>query len=277
MQKFDLELFSKSSAHPVLNMLKHHWPEYMMEAAGLGIFMVSASLFTVILEHPDSPVRHAIVNPFLRRILIGIAMGLTAIGIIYSPWGKQSGAHINPSVTLTFFRLGKVKSWDAFFYVIAQFVGGLTGVLLTAAVIRDTIVHPSVNYAVTTPGMGGASIAFVAELIISFVLMSVILAVSNTLSIARFTGLFAGALVAIYITFEAPLSGMSMNPARTFGSALPANIWTALWVYFTAPPLGMLLAAEIYLRVKGAKGVSCTKLHHQNNKRCIHCGYPGVG
>jgi aquaporin Z len=74
---------------------------------------------------------------------------------------------------------------------------------------------------------------------------------------------------------ESPLSGMSMNPARTFGSAFPAQLWTALWIYFTAPPLGMLLAAEVYLWQKGAQSVFCAKLHHQNPKRCIFCGYPG--
>lgn len=139
-QQFGSESFSKLNTHPgsnhMLETLKHHWPEYLMEAAGLGIFMVSAVVFTAILEHHSSPVRQVIADPFLRRMLIGIAMGLTAIGIIYSPWGKQSGAHINPSVTLTFFRLGKVKPWDAFFYIIAQFIGGLAGVLLVAAVIR---------------------------------------------------------------------------------------------------------------------------------------------
>jgi aquaporin Z len=279
-QRIDLESFSKSSAHPssdhMLDTLKHHWPEYLMEAAGLGIFMVSAVVFTAILEHPSSPVRQAIADPFLRRMLIGMAMGFTAICIIYSPWGKQSGAHINPSVTLTFFRLGKVKPWDAFFYIIAQFIGGLAGVLLVAAVIKGIITHPSVNYIATIPGMSGIFIAFISEFIISFILMSVILIVSNTMSIARFTGLFAGVMVATYITLEAPFSGMSMNPARTFGSALPANVWTALWVYFTAPPLGMLLASEVYVRVKGAKSVLCAKLHHQNDKRCIHCGKPEV-
>src|SRR5271165_6329401 len=84
------------------------WPEYLMEAAGLGLFMISACAFTVLLEHPMSPVRQAIENGTLRRVLIGIAMGLTAIGIICSPWGKQSGAHLNPSVTLAFLSLGKV-------------------------------------------------------------------------------------------------------------------------------------------------------------------------
>ena len=105
--------------------------------------------------------------------------------------------------------------------------------------------------------------------------MSVVLRVSNTARIARFTGLFAGALVMTYISIEAPISGMSMNPARTFGSTFFAMDWRAIWIYFTAPPLGMLLAAEVYLRLKGAEGVACAKLHHQNPKRCIFCGDPG--
>ena len=74
--------------------LKRHWPEYLMEAAGLGLFMISAGVCATMLEHSGSAVREAIPDPALRRMLMGIAMGLTAIGIIYSPWGKQSGAHI---------------------------------------------------------------------------------------------------------------------------------------------------------------------------------------
>ena len=266
----------KQEVSDMINSIRHHWPEYLIEAGGLGIFMVSACIFTLILEHPASPVQQLLPSPFLRRMFIGIAMGLTAIGIIYSPWGKQSGAHINPSVTLTFFRLGKVRSWDAFFYITAQFAGGLAGVLFSAVIIGEAIAEPSVNYAVTVPGMSGVGVAFLCELVISFLLMSVILVVSNTSTIAHYTGIFAGILVATYITFEAPLSGMSMNPARTFGSALPAGLWTHIWVYFTAPPLGMLLASEVYTRVKGTGAVLCAKLHHQNDKRCIHCGYPGA-
>jgi aquaporin Z len=142
-------------------------------------------------------------------------------------------------------------------------------VLIARAFLMDLMAHPAVNYAATIPGPGGAAIAFVAEVIISFILMSVVLRVSNTARLARFTGLFAGALVMTYISLEAPLSGMSMNPARTFGSAFSANTWTALWIYFTAPPLGMMLAAETYRRLAGAKKVFCAKLHHHNDKRCI--------
>ena len=89
----------------MLDALKDHWPQYLMEAWGLGVFMVSAAVFTALLEYPVSPAQQAIVDPLVRRALIGMAMGLTAIGIIYSPWGQRSGAHVNPSVTLTFFRL----------------------------------------------------------------------------------------------------------------------------------------------------------------------------
>ena len=254
----------------MLNALKKHWPEYLMEAAGLGIFMVSASVFTILLYHPASPALRVLPEEFPRRILMGLAMGLTAIGIIISPWGKQSGAHLNPAVTLTFFRLGKVAPWDAVFYVVAQFAGGVAGVALVAAVAGKLLAHPSVNYVATLPGSGGTGAAFLGEVIIALILMSVVLIVSNTQKLARFTGLFAGACVAAFITFEAPISGMSMNPARTFGSALLPQLWDSLWIYFLAPPLGMF-AAAVYLRLKHAVG--CAKLHHQNKLRCIFCEY----
>src|SRR6266568_8035721 len=255
----------------MINALKQHWPEYLMEAAVLGIFMISACLFGILLEHPDSPVRRLIADPFLRRFLAGLAMGLTAITIIYSPWGKQSGAHMNPSVTLTFFRLGKISGWDAVFYVLSQFIGGVTGVLLVAGALGRLIANPAVSYVVTVPGAGGRAPAFAAEAMISFVLFTVILAVSNHPRLSRFTGLFAGALVATYITLEAPISGMSMNPARTFGSAFVGHTWAGWWIYFTAPPLGMLVATEVYRRWRGARALFCAKLYHPSGVRCIFC------
>jgi len=256
--------------------LKTHWPEYLIEAACLGLFMVSACSFTVLLQHPGSILRQEISSPFLRRLFTGIAMGLTAVALIYSPWGKQSGAHLNPSVTLSFFRLGKLQPWDAVFYVLAQFLGGTAGVLLSGLFWGEAIAHEKVQYAVTQPG-NGTGTAFVAELVISFVMLTMVLNVSNSPHIARFTGVIAGTLVASYITLESPLSGMSMSPARSFASAFPARIWNSLWIYFTAPPLGMLLAAEVYLRLRGKHAVFCAKLHHDNDKRCIfRCNYKAL-
>jgi len=245
-----------------------------MEAAGLGAFMISACLFGALFEHPASPVHHAIASSFLRRMLMGVAMGLTAVAIVYSPWGKQSGAHLNPAVTLAFFRLGKIAPWDALFYALAQFIGGMAGVALVSATLGAVVRHPAVNYVTTAPGTGGPWVALGAEALISLGLMTTVLVVSNTLPLARFTGIFAGALVALYIIAVAPISGMSMNPARTTASALPAHMWTALWIYFVGPPLGMLVATELYRRVLAAP-VFCAKLHHQNARRCIfRCAYP---
>src|SRR6266581_2418062 len=251
----------------MLRALKEHWPEYVCEGAELGLFMISAGLFTILLFHPGSPAVTFIPDPFMRRMCVGIAMGGTAIALVFSPLGKRSGAHFNPAVTLTFWRLGKIKNWDAFFYVIAQFIGGIVGVFVVALVARAMLSHPAVNYVATVPGPHGMTIAFIAELIIAFILMTVVLNVSNTPHLARFTGIFAGCLVAIYITFEGPFSGISMNPARTFSSASVGHLWTGLWIYFIAPVLAMQVAATLYLRSK--RPVYCAKYHHHNNQRCI--------
>ena len=106
--------------------------EYLAEALGLGLFMVSAGLVATALDSPRSPAREWIGDADLRRALAGIAMGLTAIGLIYSPWGKRSGAHLNPAVTLGFLWLGKIRARDAWAYIAAQFIGGLVGVLLVS-------------------------------------------------------------------------------------------------------------------------------------------------
>src|SRR5437667_5711968 len=257
----------------MFHALSEHWPEYLCEAAELAIFMISAGLFTILLAHPNSPALTVIPNTFVRRMRTGIAMGSTAIALVFSPLGKRSGAHFNPAVTLTFWRLGKVKNWDAFFYVIAQFIGGIAGVFVVALVARAMLSHPAVKYVATLPGPHGMAIAFIAELIIAFILMTVVLNVSNTPHLARFTGIFAGCLVAIYITLEAPFSGMSMHPACTFSSAFLGHIWSGLWIYFIAPVLAMQLAATLYLRSK--RTVYCAKYHHHNNQRCIfNCRFP---
>lgn len=251
----------------MLNALKHHWPEYLSEAAGLGAFMVSACAFAALLFHPASPAAQRIESETARRALMGAAMGLTNVLLVYSPWGMRSGAHNNPAVTLTFYRLGKVRGADALFYVLAQFAGGVAGVLLAALVFGGLLADAKVNYVVTVPGNCGVAAAFAAEALISFALMSVVLRASNHTRLARWTGLLAGLLVALYISVESPVSGMSMNPARTLGSAVSAQVWTALWVYFTAPLAGMLLAAEVFART-GARA-ACAKLHHHNRQRCI--------
>jgi len=256
--------------------LRQHWPEYVMEAWALGTFMVAAGLAATVLGSPIWPVHGAIPDPTLRNALGGVAMGLTAIAIIHSPWGKRSGAHMNPAVTLTFLRLGKTHPLDAIFYVIAQTVGGTLGVLLLARLLGTPFTDPPVSYAVTLPGSAGPGVAFLAELAMSAVLMFVLLAFSASAHLASLTGIAAGSLVALYISFESPLSGMSINPARTFASAAPAGLWQDFWIYLTAPVLGMLTGAQLFMTVHGARRLACAKLLHPPDIRCIHCGHEPV-
>jgi aquaporin Z len=249
---------------------REHWPEYLIEAWALGMFMVSAGVVTVLVEHPDFGVPAVIESAAARRALIGLAMGATAVALIYSPWGRRSGAHMNPAVTLTFWRLGKVRRDDALWFIAAQFAGGSLGVLAVLALFGERFAAPPVAFVATQP-MSGSAVAFFLEFLISCGLMLTVLGLSSRARLAPYTGLAAGALVALYIAFEAPYSGMSMNPARSFASAVPAGLWSDLWIYFVAPPLGMWTAAAWHglRRVPSA----CAKLVHAADARCIHCGY----
>jgi aquaporin Z len=245
-----------------------HWREGLIEAGLVGLFMVVACALGVLLEHPGSPAVSLVGDPFARRLLFGVAMGATATAIVYSPAGMRSGAHLNPAGTLAYLRLGKVKPADAAAYVLAQVAGALVGVLAAWRLLGPRLAHPAVHFVTTRPGPAGVLAAFGAEVGIAFLLMSVVLAVSASRWKA-WTGVCAGTLVALYITFEAPISGMSLNPARTLGSALPAGELGTLWIYFLAPPLGMLAAAAA-MRRRSAR--ACAKLHHPDDVPCIFCG-----
>jgi len=252
-----------------MNNSGRHWQEYTIDGLCLGLFMASATVFATLLQHPSSPFSSWHPAPLVRRIPMGAAMGLTAAAIIYSPLGRRSGAHMNPALTLTFLRLGKVAAIDAVGYIAAQFVGGAAGIVVASGLLRGLPADPSVNFLATVPGASGAAVAFLAEATISFGMMLMVLSTTNAPRLAPFTGALAGLLVAVYITVEAPLSGMSMNPARSFGPGLLAHQARSLWIYFLAPTLGMLAAAEYFTRRHGPDSVGCAKLHHPKEGRCI--------
>lgn len=240
-----------------------------MEGVLLGLFMVSACTVGVLLDHPTSPIAKSIMSPMARRILGGHAMGLTAVALIYSPWGRRSGANMNPATTLCFLRLGRISPSDAAGYIIAQFGGAVAGVAVAAAALGSLVRHPAVNFVATRPGPAGPVVAWAAEFAIGFIMMSTVLTVNRLGPFARYTGLAAGALVALCITFEAPLSGMSLNPARTFGSAVWARVWDGLWVYFTAPSAGMFAAVEVQRLLGRRTRHLCGKWSHSENDLCV--------
>jgi aquaporin Z len=139
---------------------------------------------------------------------------------------------------------------------------------LGSFLLGGALAEPSVHYVLTEPGTHGELGAWLAEFVIACVMMSVVLGVNAVPRFARHTGWFAAALVALFITFEAPLSGMSLNPARTFASAVVANSWNGFWIYVTAPLAGMLVGVELRRWLARDRGC-CGKLVHDRSVRCF--------
>lgn len=270
------EKASGPRAYSVSRAIAIHWPLYIFEGTELALFMISACVFTVILFDPSFPIQREIPSAVLRRLLMGASMGVTAILIIHSSMGKRSGAHFNPAITLTYLRLGKISRPDAFFYVLSQFMGGIAGVAVSALFLGRTLASPSVMYAETVPGKYGIAAAFAAEVFMAALLMGIVLWTSNRPAMASWTGYLVGVLITFYVLLFAPVSGFSINPARTTASAVFAEVWTAIWVYFSAPLLGMLFSAEVYVRSQGRDRILCAKLHPDNAYDCpFLCHYPG--
>jgi aquaporin Z len=237
-----------------------NWKSYFIEAWALGMFMISASLFVIIFEHPAFHINTIISDGSIRRMCIGAAMGITAILLIYSKWGKHSGAHMNPAVTLANYFLNRISLTDTIGYILAQIFGATMAMLLLKYFFPNYLSHPSVNYIVTQPGNSGIAIAAVAEFLMSFIIFLVVMIVSNS-RFMKHTGWFAGALVFIFISVEAPLSGMSINPARSFGPAFVSGNWNAFWIYIIAPIVGMQFAAYIFRSWYFIKKGECKSFH----------------
>jgi aquaporin Z len=234
---------------------KNYW-YYLQEALGLAIFMASACFFGAMLFSEQSPWQQTITNEFTRNLLMGIAMGLTALFIFYSPLTSGSGSHINPAVTLTFLRTNKLCIYDVVFFIIFQLLGGTAAVYCMQWLMGAVLTGGPVHSVVTVPGKFGLLPAAITEFIIALLTMSMVLFTSHHRRLKKYTRIFAGCLVCTWVIVAGPVSGFGMNPARSLASALPANIWTAFWIYLLMPLAGMLSASEIFLRYQQKTNLS---------------------
>ena len=225
-----------------------HWRDYLVEGCGLFLFMLVAGSAATLFEHPGSVMRQALSSDVLRRLATGCLMGLTIAALAYHPWGQRTGTHLNPAVTLAFWQLGRIGGWDAVFYVGAQFAGALAATPVLLALLGDDFTHSRIRYGTTQPGPRGELVAFAAEFVISFVLMFTLLAALGSVRFKKLAGGAIALLMVAYVVVETPLSGMSLNPARTVGAAITSGQWSGLWLYFAAPLSAMWLAALAHAR-----------------------------
>jgi aquaporin Z len=261
----------------VIEAASSHWKEYLMESTELGTLTLSTCIWGTLTYGEESPFRSLAPSPLSKSILMGTAVAMTTFMIIRSPFGRRSGAHLNPSVTLAFFWLGRMHRWDAAWYIAAHFMGAIAGVLAARQILGLQLSAPSVRYMVTVPGKHGSAITFLGEFLVSGLLMATVLYSSNHRLLARFTPVLVAMLTILFFVLSPSRSGFSVNPARTFSSALFAWTWQGVWIYFSAPCLGMLSAAAIYIKTVGLNRVYCAKVFHDMRSACpFQCQFEHV-
>ena len=235
---------------------KKNWIHYLQEALGLAIFMISACFFGALFSGNVGSWHLAIQDETTRNVVTGILMGSTALFIFYSPFTAPSGSQINPAVTISFLRLGKMCPWDAMFYVIFQFIGGTLAVYVMQILMGHSLTAPPVSSAVTVPGKYGQWPALITEFSIAFITMTTVLFTSENKKSKKYTRICSGCLVCCWVIVAGPISGFGMNPARSFASALPAHSWTSFWIYLVVPFAGMLSATEVFLIIRESRSLS---------------------
>lgn len=242
--------------------MNERWLNYAAECAGTA-FMVAFGLSSVALFWSSfSPIPALMPDPGIRRLLTGLLFATGVVAVIYSPVGRKTGAHINPSVTISLLFMKKIAVADAFGYVIAQCVGAVLGSGAVYMLFNALLGWPDgLLKGVTLPDpVYGVSAAFAGELVSTFILMAAILGMTNFGHYSRYTGLVVGAVITLAVWIEAPFSGTSLNAARSFGPALLTGEWNAFWVYAVAPLAGALMSTVSYsliFRVAGKCPAGC--------------------
>jgi aquaporin Z len=222
------------------------WTVYLSELVGTALLLVVGLSVVILNFGTGSPVAALLPDAGLRRLITGFLFGTTGALIALSPVGKESGAHINPVVTIAFWLMGKLRGHHATGYVLAQLIGAVLGSL---PLLAWGAMGLSVDFGATSPGSAyGAELALLGEVATTFALIIGLFLFVRHPRLRRYTpGLFPF-LYAVMVFLEAPVSGTSTNPARSLGPAVVSGDWHDWWVYWIGPALGMLLAVGFYKR-----------------------------
>ena len=247
-----------------------HWPEYCTELLGTAFLVFIAVSAVTFNLGPDSPLEAVLPNRNARRLIAGLMLAGSGPLVAISPFGKLSGGHLNPAVSLAFWLQGKMHPHDLVGYIASQLLGAVLGAGVATLAWREHAAR--VQNGVTTPGMGYPLWSvFLIEMGFTCLLVLAIFLFVSSYRLMHWTPLMTWLLIAFLYWLAAPISGSSLNPARSFGPALISWFWHDQWVYVLASPLGALLAVVLFrsLGRVGIHDVLTAKLFHAPRYRCI--------
>jgi MIP family channel proteins len=204
--------------------------------------------FALVFAGCGAVVSDARYHHALGAVGVALVFGLVIMAMVYAT-GHLSGAHINPAVTVAFALTRHFPGRDAVAYVAAQLAGAIAGALVLLAVWTD---KPA-RLGATVPSVAAGS-AFVYEVVLTALLMFVIVAVAtDTRAVGAAAAIAIGGTVGLDALFGGPVTGASMNPARSLAPALVAGEWRSAWVYVAGPVVGAVLGAVAYGLVRGER------------------------
>ena len=224
--------------------------------------LVAVGLSIVILDFGQgSPVLTLLPGAPWRRMVTGFLFGTTGAAIALSPLGRESGAHINPVVTLAFWLMGRMRAGHALAYVACQLVGAIIGAV---PLLAWGAMGRSVAYGATVPGAAyGVAWALLGEVVTTFALIFGLFFFLRHRSLRAYTPLLFPPLYAIMVWLEAAVSGTSTNPARSLAPAVIADEWHGWWIYWLGPLIGTLLAIAVHRRAgRRWLQIEVAKIHH---------------
>jgi aquaporin Z len=234
------------------------WQLFGAEMIGTAVLLLVGLSLVILMFGSGSPMAEWIPSLKVRQVITGFLFGGTGALIAISNVGKKSGAHINPIVTLAFLMFGKMDARTALIYVVAQLTGAVIG---TLPLLLWGQLGRSISFGATMPGAGySMQDALLGEMVTTFTMVSLLCIFLGFREIRAYTPALFPFLYAIMVPLEADISGISTNPARSFGPAVISGQWVGWWIYWIGPLAGSLLACLACSML--AKRITVAKLYH---------------